>query len=263
MRPDFINGRPAVKYPPADAMERGIGMNYVTITDHVSGDDDVIEEVLLLDDVSPSMDNDDWPPSRKHGVIEANKELCRIKRRSHPNDKVGIMAFGGEAEFLQKPLCLKSGIERLYTAIDRLPSINATNFNAPLQLTWQYFSGNCEIVAGLKNLSSSISKFLYGTETAPRTSEKESNHCLKRIIFLSDGEHLHGPSPLPIATALKNAGVIIDCIGIGGTAADVDEAMLKAIASRNRDGSIRYSFIGDKQQLIQKYQTLARHIRPV
>ena len=44
---------------------------------------------------------------------------------------------------------------------------------------------------------------------------------------------------------------------------DVDEAILKKIASRNTDGSIRYCFIGDQQTLIKKYETLAKHIRPV
>lgn len=243
--------------------EKGMDMNYINFAGHVNGKGSV-EEVLMLDDVSPSMDNNDWPPSRKHGVIEANKELCRIKLSAHPNDRVGLITFGGEAQFVQKPVCLKSGIETLYMAFDNIHSISATNFGAPLQLARQYFFGNYEVPTELRNFSNRISKFLYGSGTPSYPAdEKRSNSYLRRIHLLSDGEHLHGTSPLPIATALKSAGVIIDCIGIGGTPADVDEAMLKAIASRNPDGSIRYSFIGDKQQLIQKYQTLACHIRPV
>ncbi len=236
-------------------------MNYVTVAGHIN-EDGTVEEVLVLNDGSPSMNITDWPPSRKQGAIEANKEFCRIKFETHPNDRVGLIVFGGHAQFIQKPICLKSGIEQLYRAIESIPSINATNFTVALQLAQQYFSGSYVVPAGIRSISRSISKFFYGTETAPCTSQKENNHYQKRIIFLSDGEHIHNSSPLPVATALKNSGVIIDCIGIGGTAANVDEAMLKAIASRNPDGSIRYSFIGDKQQLIKKYQTLASHIRP-
>ena len=81
--------------------------------------------------------------------------------------------------------------------------------------------------------------------------------------MLTDGEHNGSESPQPVADRLKNAGVVIDCIGIGGTPADVDEQMLKTIASHNPDGTIRYCFIGDQQALIRKYETLARHIRPV
>ena len=81
--------------------------------------------------------------------------------------------------------------------------------------------------------------------------------------MLTDGEHNGLSNPEKVADRLKNAGVIIDCIGIGGTPNDVDEKLLKKIASRDRNGSIRYCFIGDQQALIRKYETLARHIRPV
>ena len=83
----------------------------------------------------------------------------------------------------------------------------------------------------------------------------------RRIIMLTDGEHNQGGSPVEIASRLKNAGVVIDCIGIGGSPEDVDEELLKQIASRNPDGSVRYCFIGDQSQLLRKYQTLAHHIR--
>ena len=79
--------------------------------------------------------------------------------------------------------------------------------------------------------------------------------------MLTDGEHLGDENPVTIAARLKKAGVIIDCIGIGGSPKDVDEKLLKQIASRNPDRSIRYCFIGDQQELIRKYQSLAQHIR--
>ena len=85
----------------------------------------------------------------------------------------------------------------------------------------------------------------------------------QRIILLTDGEHLGDENPIHIATRLKRAGVIIDCIGIGGSPKDVDEKLLKQIASRNPNGSIRYCFIGDQQKLLRKYQTLAHHIRAI
>ena len=67
---------------------------------------------------------------------------------------------------------------------------------------------------------------------------------------------------MPIARRLKDKGVIVDCIGIGGNPAEVNEADLMKIASKNPDGSIRYCFIGDQQELIKKYENLAHHIRP-
>ena len=80
---------------------------------------------------------------------------------------------------------------------------------------------------------------------------------------MTDGDYNVGGSPLRVAQRLKKAGVTIDCIGIGGSEEEVEEEKLKTIASRNPDGSIRYCFIGDQQQLIRKYESLAHHIRPV
>jgi hypothetical protein len=80
--------------------------------------------------------------------------------------------------------------------------------------------------------------------------------------MLTDGHHWDGPSPLPFADQLKMTGVVIDCIGIGGSPEDVDTENLKNIASSNPDGSIRYRFIGGREELVRKYETLASHIRP-
>ncbi|NIA31634.1 MAG: VWA domain-containing protein [Actinobacteria bacterium] len=94
-------------------------------------------------------------------------------------------------------------------------------------------------------------------------SKKTTNGSTRRIILLTDGEHLGDENPIHIAIRLKKAGVIIDCIGIGGSPKDVDERLLKQIASRNSDDSIRYCFVGDQQKLLRKYQTLAHHIRAI
>ena len=90
-----------------------------------------------------------------------------------------------------------------------------------------------------------------------------NDNTTRRIILLTDGEHLGKSNPVNIADKLKGIGVIIDCIGIGGSRKDVDEKLLKQIASRNPNGSIRYCFIGDQEKLIRKYSSLAHHLRTV
>jgi hypothetical protein len=79
--------------------------------------------------------------------------------------------------------------------------------------------------------------------------------------MLTDGDYNEGGSPLHMARRLQESGVVIDCIGIAARNS-VKEENLKQIASRNPDGSIRYCFIGDQQDLIRKYESLAHHIRP-
>jgi hypothetical protein len=79
--------------------------------------------------------------------------------------------------------------------------------------------------------------------------------------MLSDGGYNEGGSPFKVAQRLKDAGVIIDAIGIGKRE-DINEEAMKRIASCNPDGTVRYCWIGDQQNLIRKYESLAHHIRP-
>ena len=50
------------------------------------------------------------------------------------------------------------------------------------------------------------------------------------------------------------------CIGIGGTPHDVDESLMRDIASEYPDGSKRYRWIGDKERLAQHFHCLAGRI---
>ena len=61
----------------------------------------------------------------------------------------------------------------------------------------------------------------------------------------------------------KDAGVVIECIGIAGSRDEVDEKILKRIASPDETGRPRYCFISDTSSLIKKYKSMANQIRPV
>lgn len=226
------------------------------------------ESVLSAIDFSGSMDTRDWKPSRKAGAVKANRELIRVKAQYHPQDKVGIIGFGTDAEILHELVCLAEGADSLYRALAKPPSMGSTNFTAALKLAEACLFGNSAPLrkssAG-KGLSQFFSDLLYGPIQQSSNYIRKSSSAtkdVKRIILLTDGHHWDGPSPLRIARRLKNAGVVIDCVGIGGPKS-VDEERLKKIASHNPDGSIRYCFIGDQQKLIKKYESLAHHIRPV
>ena len=224
------------------------------------------EFVMILIDLSPSMDDDDWKPTRKAGAIKANIELIKAKARCHPSDMIGIIGFAGAARVLHDPVCLSGGIKSLQKALKNPSGCRGgTNFTAALELAQERFLGR-KTGHTSNFISRMLAELLYEADTpvTRRTKQHQNNgKDLKRIILLTDGEHNQGGSPLNVASGLKNAGVVIDCIGIGGSPQDVDEKLLKQIASRNPDGSIRYCFIGDQQQLLRKYETLAHHIRPV
>ncbi len=213
------------------------------------------ETLLTLLDLSFSMWINDWPPNRVDGAITANIELINRKLKSHPEDKVGVIGFGETAKILHPPVCLKHGSESLKKALDKPEELGSTNFTAALNLAEKCLLGKSSQWTG-----GFFSRML--TELFVETDHNiECDNSLKRVIMLTDGGHNHGNSPISVASRLKNAGIIIDCIGIGGTPKDVDEELLKRIASKNPDGSIRYCFIGNREQLISKYQTLANHIQ--
>ena len=229
----------------------------------------LLEIIITIIDLSGSMDEKDWKPSRKAGAIKANKELIKVKAQNYPQDKLGIIGFGTQAEILHEPVCVDDDAESLYQALKNPPSMGTTNFTAALELAEACLFGNSatpKTYSTTKGLSQFFSELLYGPTQQGSNCIKEvssPSEAVKRIIMLTDGHHWDGPSPMRVARRLKNAGVIIDCVGIGGRAKDVDEKLLKKIASRNNaDDSIRYCFIGDQQKLIRKYESLAHHIRP-
>lgn len=231
-------------------------MNYLNFANNTH--QDKTETLMTLIDVSPSMEEKDLKPSRLAGAIKANEELLKAKAKKHPKDEVGIIGFGGEARLLHAPVCLEKGLRSLQRALKNPGKSSGTNFTAALTL-----AERCLFGATPKQEGSLFSRMLSEIFCEPTPNKPQIKKGRKRIAMLTDGEHNQGGSPLKIAARLKKAGVIIDCIGIGGSPDAVDEKLLKQIASVNPDGSIRYCFIGDQEQLLQEYQTLARHIRAI
>lgn len=218
------------------------------------------ETVMSLVDLSPSMDELDWKPSRLAGAINANIKLMEIKSVRHPQDKIGLIGFWEKASVLHAPVNAGTGLNSLKNALENARGGCGTNFTAALKLAEQMLirpSGTSSDGSLLRMLSEIF------CEAGPSEPNTSDTRAVKRIILLTDGDHNQGGNPTRIADRLKNSGVVIDCIGIGGSPRDVNETLLRQIASRKPDGSIRYWFIGDQEKLVRTYESLARHIRPV
>ena len=240
-------------------------MKYLNFTNLISSNSKP-ELIMTLIDSSGSMGNDDWKPTRKEGAIKANIELIKTKARLHPQDKMGIIGFNSNATLLHHLICIGENTESLTVALNNTLSQGSTNFIAALELAEDcLFSESPPQSSNLRNrnLLRAFSELFYEPASDALGKKITEDGITRRIIMLTDGDHTDGGQPESVAKRLKNTGVVIDCIGIGGTPKDVDEDMLKTIASRNPDGSIRYCFIGNQQSLLRKYETLARHIRPV
>lgn len=225
------------------------------------------ELVFILIDYSPSMESDDYHPSRKAGAIEANQRLIECKAELFPEDQMGIIVFSGAAEVLYEPAAVGANKQVLCKSLQENKDLGCgTNFVAALELVERCLFGIQVHNATPGFFGRMLSEFFIEPGTAKLQRIRMSNvngEVTRRIIMLTDGEHNRGGNAVKVANRLKDAGAIIECVGIAGSPAEVDEKMLKEIASIDEHGQPRYCFIGDTSQLIQKYESMANQIRPV
>ena len=85
-----------------------------------------------------------------------------------------------------------------------------------------------------------------------------SGNIQGHIVLLTDGDHNCPGFPRDWANRLKGSGVIIDCIGIGGSPSDVNEHLLRDIASIDESGRPRYRFIADSDSLLLEFREMAK-----
>ena len=228
----------------------------------------VIEAVYTLVDISGSMYQVDYLPSRLEGAIQANKKFIETKAKLHPEDRVGIIAFDNRAYHVCPLIPVGEGSKKLYQSLDKdVGDDGGTNFTPALKMASEKLLNSCPTF-GL-GIRSELSRFFKGVFLEPSSSEithqktlHEDNVINRRIIMLTDGHH-NGPhdSLIKLAKCLKDSGVTIECIGIAGNPESVDELLLKKIASKDECGNPRYYFIKDTSELVRKYESMAHHLR--
>jgi len=184
-------------------------------------------DCVLVIDVSGSMLEDDWKPTRLDGAKEAAITFARRLLQEQPNARVAIVVFACKAK-LACEITTVSGSSKIGQKIDQTDVGGSTN-----------------MYAGLK-----VALGLFGNHG--RTCQ---------VVLLTDG-HNTGKNPEKLAERLKEFA-IIECVGIGGSPGDVDESLLKQIASSQPDGRKRYRWIGQKDQLVKHFHKLAGGIRRV
>jgi len=220
-----------------------------------------LEIVLLVIDVSISMDEQDWRPSRLRGAKDACIAFVERKVQLRPKDSVGIISFASSARLEHVPAPVGVNLDRLKATVNRLHTAECTNIGAALRKAEDAFNGGTSI----HNLiaDKGFLAWLFPSNAASSNSCRASAdpNQLRRIVLLSDGGHNGSIDPIPAARRLLSSGVEVDCIGIGGSNADVDEGLLKEIASRDEQGRPRYWFIGDRTGLIRKFEHLASSLR--
>jgi Ca-activated chloride channel family protein len=179
----------------------------------------------LMLDASLSMQYDDYPPSRFAAAKQAATGFLQKCVEQTPAALVGVIFYAESARIASPLLPAKTHFPQLRQAIGSGEIESATNIGAGL------------ITAGQELMA-----------TGPAVSPA--------IVLLTDGYANTGPDAVQIASQLKEMGVRLDVIGIGGSPSHVNEAELKQMASI-LDGQLRYWFIRDTATLIRKFEALA------
>lgn len=178
-------------------------------------------------DISGSMGAPDYPPTRLRGGIDATLTYIDTRRKLCPSDRIALVSFNHAAQVVL-PLGPITERKMIGRALRRLRD-----------------SGGTDLAEGLR-------------AAARLFTDKRPGGRRRHVILLTDGQ---GGEPLEMAAELKERlGVVIDAVGIGGSPDEVDEALLRQVATTDPDGYCHYRFIKDAQTLSEHYTQLAQSI---
>jgi len=183
------------------------------------------EHLVILVDVSGSMNErleDD--KVKLEGAIQGGVNLGLQKHQIDPHDHLAVVAFDFNAMVVLDMCHIGENKRRIIQALQSLS-----------------VCGGTDIDAGLKG--------------ARNVFDWSVDGVVRRVVLLTDGHNMSNSDPLKTANALKERGVVFDVVGIGQSPNDVDEPLLKSIASKI-DGQLAYRFIRDSQTLCQHYTQL-------
>jgi hypothetical protein len=184
-------------------------------------------DTVQVMDVSTSMGIEDYRPTRLAGAIDAAVEYTNICMQRRPGDRIAVISFNTSAQVILR-LTPVSSQKVIVRAIRRLRPWGGTDLAEGLRPTLDLFQNDLQ----------------RGRQ--------------RHVVMLTDGQ---GGEPLELAEILKRSlSVTIDVVGIGGSPSQVNEDLLRQVATTDPDGSCHYRFIKDRQTLTEHYMQLAKGI---
>ena len=133
-----------------------------------------------------------------------------------PDDEIGIVTFDSQAYRLMEISPIRTHKDQMISTIQSIRADGGTNQNEGLKVARDMFDWT-------------------------RTDVE------RRVIMLTDGQ---GGEPLATAEDLKGRGAVIEVLGIGDTPHNVNEKLLRKVASTVA-GENRYRFIKDSETLVR------------
>lgn len=175
--------------------------------------------LFVLDQSGSMMDHCSGRQSKLAAAKKATIAMIEARLRMGACDQIAIISFGDIATLVLPFTSSEQSSRRIIRAVKSIRIAGGTNLNAPLVMATQLLD----------------------------TRRHETLH----IVMLTDGQ---GGDPLATAYLLKQSGAILETIGVGNSPYNVDENLLKAVASVV-NGKVLYRFIRDSDQLIEYFST--------
>ena len=182
-------------------------------------------------DCSGSMEDDDYPPTRRGAGVDAVAAFVERLRTVDPMACVGVLGYDDRAFVLSE----------LAPAIGYPPEgLNCTEWH---RLAAEQ-GGGCTAIGRALALAADWLQFGAGDA---------------QVVLLTDGHNNAGPDPVDVARRLRGFATLA-AVGIGGSPSDVDEDLLRQIVSRDPSGHPRYRWIGERDALVAHYEELAGYL---
>lgn len=139
---------------------------------------------------------------------------------------------------------------RLQQGVDDQLSLIAFDEKADVVLRFAHCNRDRDII---ENAIRSITIRGGTSLTAPLVAAKKilPSNADVHLVMLTDG---HGGNPLQVARSLKNAGALIETVGVGDHPSEVNETVLKETASI-LNGKTLYRFLSDADDLMHYFRT--------
>jgi Mg-chelatase subunit ChlD len=153
--------------------------------------------------------------------------FIRRRRDLSPDDRVAIVTF----DWYGRVVLPLTDIRQMDTIMRCLMSIRA--------------GGGTDLAQGLRAANSVFAQDVALHPTLAR---------YRRILLLTDGR---GGRPLNWAAHLKNAGVLLEVIGLAGKTSEIDTPLLSRVATTDASGFTHYWFVRNTDELVARYENLA------
>jgi len=215
---------------------------------HLQGNCNSQRCIGFILDRSGSMSSSMGGESRLEAVVQATRHAAYTLEATDPNCLLFVVAFDTEADVVVPVALAGRDASFIRGALGTIKSRGGTDFGAGLRAALNTFES-----LGLSAQSQGLIRRAGGAGASPLLPFEA------RALFLSDGQDCRSES-LPLVGRIQDLGVTLCTVGVGRRRDQVNESLLRQMASIGPDGQPLYSWITDGLDLQRRFVEVATGI---